>query len=771
MKPKILTVLLSIALSLMFQPVLKAQFQLIPYPAHLDKTEGQFVLAKQTAVYFNNPALKPLVSRLTKEWQSISEHPFNPLLHSDQAIKGSIYVVLNHIQDVDLGAEGYRLTIEKDGIQLSANSMAGIGYGLQTLSQLFDSMEGNRLDCVKIVDYPRFAYRGMHLDVVRHFMPIELVYKMLDELERHKMNVFHWHLTDDQGWRIEIKKYPELTKIGGFRENMEHLHWDERPLSRPDATDKIGGFYTQDEIAKVVAYAAERNINIIPEIELPAHAMAALAAFPELSCTGENLGVATGGVWPITHIFCAGKEETFMFLQDVFDEVMQLFPSEYIHIGGDEADKTNWKKCERCQHRMKDEGLKDENELQSYFVSRIVKYLIERGKHPIGWDEILEGGLAPGAIVMSWRGEEGGIEAARLGHQVIMTPGTHCYFDYYQGDPNNEPLTIGGYTPLSKVYSFEPIPEVLTPEQGKLILGAQANHWAEFMNVPADVEYMAFPRLSALSEVLWSPKEIRNWDSFARRMPKQYKRYESRGLNVSRSAYQVQSKTEAAPDKKAMNIFLFSELPNVDIRYTTNGSKPNAASTLFKEPFTIEKTTTVKAATFDGSRKIGQTISNRYFFDKGFGAEISLKNEPEKQYSSSGKSILLDGIIGSVNFSDQKWLGFRGKDLDAVIDLRKREKVSQITVYTLHNSASWIMAPQEATVEISNDGQHYVPFGNVVVGKPNGGARQIVRIEAQGLKKSGRYLRIKVKNYGPLPEGHSGAGEAAWLFVSEIVVE
>ncbi len=770
MKNRLIRVIFLTLFTIVLRALVMAQLPLIPYPAHVEESEETFSLAKQTTVYFNNPALKPLLIRMAKEWQTVSGHPFNPMLHQSEAIKGQIYVVLNHISEASLGTEGYRLTIEKEGIQLSANTLAGIGYGLQTLSQFFDSMEANRLNCVSIVDYPRFAYRGMHLDVARHFMPIELVYRILDELERHKMNVFHWHLTDDQGWRIEIKKYPELTKIGGFRENMEHLHWDERPLSRLDASDKIGGYYTQKQIAEVVAYAAERNINIIPEIELPAHAMAALAAFPELSCTGENLGVATGGVWPITHIFCPGKEETFSFLQDVFDEVMALFPSEYIHIGGDEADKTNWKKCERCQLRMKTEGLKDEHELQSYFVGRIVKYLIERGKHPIGWDEILEGGLAPGAIVMSWRGEDGGIEAAKMHHQVIMSPGTHCYFDFYQGDPNNEPLTIGGYTPLSKVYDFEPIPKALTAEQGKYILGAQANHWAEFMNVPADVEYMAFPRLSALSEVLWSPKEIRNWDSFARRMPKQFKRYELRGLNVAKSAYQVQSKTEATPQKKAMNITLFSELPG-QICYTTNGSEPSEASTLFQGPFTIEKTTTVKAATFDGKRKIGQTISNRYFFDKGFGADISLKNEPEKQYSSGGKGVLLDGIIGSVNHSDQKWLGFRGKDLDAVIDLRSKEKISQITVYVLHNSASWIMAPKEAMVEVSADGKHYEPFENVVIGKPDGAGRQVVRIEALGQKKNVRYVRLKINNYGKLPEGHGGAGEDAWLFVSEIVIQ
>ena len=427
----------------------------------------------------------------------------------------------------------YSLTINSGSIVISGATRSGTFYGIQTLIQLLPvspyvslasgpgvrASEGLAIPAVTIEDYPRFGYRGLHLDVGRHFFPVDFVKKYIDYLALHKMNYFHWHLTEDQGWRIEIKKYPLLTEIGSCRSGTIIGH---HPGTGNDSTPHCG-YYTQDQIREVVKYAADRYITILPEIELPGHSSAALAAYPWLGCTGGPYQVKQN--WGVhKDVFCAGNDSTFKFLEDVLDEVIALFPSKYIHIGGDECPKDSWKTCPKCQQRIKDKGLKNENELQSYFVQRIEKYINSKGRQIIGWDEILEGGLAPNASVMSWRGEQGGIDAAKLNHDVVMTPGDYVYFDHSQLQ-NDDSLTIGGYLPLKKVYSYEPIPAGLTTEQARHIQGAQANVWTEYMANPRKVEYMLFPRLSALSEVLWSPKEQRSWPDFEARLQTQYIRY------------------------------------------------------------------------------------------------------------------------------------------------------------------------------------------------------------------------------------------------------
>ncbi len=394
-----------------------------------------------------------------------------------------------------------------------------------------------RAPCARIVDRPRFPWRGMHLDVSRHFFPKEFVKRYLDILAMHRMNVFHWHLTDDQGWRVPISRYPRLTQVGAWRVDREDRHWLSRDPQREGEAATYGGFYTRDDIGEIVRYAARRNITVVPEIEMPAHAMAALAAHPEYSCSGEPEPVPPGSVWPNTRIFCAGNDAVFEFIENVLDEVLDLFPSRFIHIGGDEADKQEWRRCPKCQARIRAEGLKDESELQSWFVKRIERFLAGRGRRLIGWDEILEGGLAPGAAVMSWRGTEGGIAAARLGHDVVMSPGTHCYFDHYQGNPTHEPPAIGGFTPLAKVYEFEPVPPELGAAESGRVLGGQANVWTEYMPGGSQVEYMILPRMAALAEALWSPKPARDWAGFARRLPVQLARYEARGYGFARGAW------------------------------------------------------------------------------------------------------------------------------------------------------------------------------------------------------------------------------------------
>lgn len=416
-----------------------------------------------------------------------------------------------------LAPEAYELTINKGGIHIAAASPAGLFYGSQSLIQLLSTQQEG-LPYLDIKDAPRFAYRGMHLDVGRHMFPVAFIKKYIDMMAHFKFNRFHWHLTEDQGWRIEIKQYPELQKKAAFRKETAIGYATTRTRDQVtyDGTP-YGGFYTQEQIKEVVAYAQERNVMVIPEIELPGHARAALAAYPHLGCTGGPYETAT--TWGVFQdIYCVGQESTFEFLENVFDEVLPLFPGPYIHIGGDEAPKSKWENCPHAQKRMKEEGLADEHELQSYFVQRIEKYLNSQGKSIIGWDEILEGGLAPNATVMSWRGEEGGIAAAKQNHQVIMTPGEWCYFDYYQAEMESEPLAIKRITTVEKVYEYEPIPAVLSKEKQDLVLGAQCNLWSEYITSADHAEYMVYPRALAMSEVLWSPKETRNYEKFVERV-------------------------------------------------------------------------------------------------------------------------------------------------------------------------------------------------------------------------------------------------------------
>jgi len=515
---------------------------LVPKPLQVVQTSGVFHLSPRVKIVVSDEAgLSDQAVFLKK--RVLESTGFN--LKVVKAGSGkAIKLLLESGLSATLGTEGYTLSVTKNEVKILAATPAGVFYGIQTLLQLFPPEIFAKqvvpdiewvLPFVKITDKPRFAWRGYMLDVSRHFFPASYIYEVLDYMAMHKLNRFQMHLADDQGWRIEIKKYPKLTDVGAWRVNREDKHWNSRELQMPGEKATYGGFYTQEDIKKFVTYADERNIVIIPEIEMPAHATAALASYPEYSCTGSPLTVLPGGIWPCTNIFCAGKEETFTFLKDVLSEVMALFPSEYIHIGGDEADKSQWIKCPDCQKRIKSEGLKNEAELQSYMIRRIEKFLNANGRQLIGWDEILEGGLAPNAAVMSWRGIQGGIDAAKAGHPVVMTPTSHCYFDYYQGAPESEPPGIGGFLPLEKVYSYEPVPVGLSDTESKMILGAQANLWTEYVSDPAQANYMTFPRLTALAEVCWTTPGQKFFEDFSLRLTHQLKRLDAMGLNYSQT--------------------------------------------------------------------------------------------------------------------------------------------------------------------------------------------------------------------------------------------
>ena len=511
------------------------KLSLIPVPLDVSTGKGHFVLTDKTILLNRaGTAAEPILNQfhqVLKQVYSIS------VTIQSTGESGPDLSVIEWVLDPDdsfLGDEGYRLDAGPRKIRITAGSGAGFFYGTMTLRQLIppDRRGKIRIPAVKIADKPRFKWRGMHLDVCRHFFPVVFIKKYLDILAMHKMNVFHWHLTEDQGWRIEIRQYPKLTEIGAWRVDREHQHWNERTPPEPGEKATYGGFYTQDEVKEIVQYAAERFITVVPEIEMPGHAVAALASYPELSCTGGPFTVMPGSYWPINDIYCAGKERTFEFLENVLSEVADLFPGPYVHIGGDEAGKANWEQCSDCQARIQNEGLHDEHELQSYFIKRIERFLASKHKKLIGWDEILEGGLAPQATVMSWRGMEGGIEASKTGHDVVMSPTTHCYLDYYQSaDQENEPVAIGGYLPLDTVYTFDPMPPDLEADKQYHILGAQGNVWTEYMPNVNHVEYMALPRLCALAEVVWSAPEKRDLTGFKNRLKAHYKRLDMLDIN------------------------------------------------------------------------------------------------------------------------------------------------------------------------------------------------------------------------------------------------
>lgn len=540
MKSLMLALLLTAGLESFAQEI-----NIIPRPATLQPQDGSFTISAATKIVLAETGLNKSAEFLNRYLKHFYGFQL-AIVSKTSAHTNNIVLDIEKMDAVNKGA--YTLEVKKDGVTIGGADPEGSFYAIQSLIQLlpFDKKTSLSIPCVSIADEPRFAYRGMHLDVGRHFMPVSFVKQFIDFIAYYKMNTFHWHLTEDQGWRIEIKKYPKLTQIGAYRNGTIIGHY---PGTGNDG-QRDGGYYTQDEIREIVKYAADRYIIVIPEIEMPGHASAAIAAYPQLSCFPEEStkhparvqwnGDSTGkqvqqawGVYP--DVFCP-SEYTFSFLENVLDEVMQLFPSKYIHIGGDECPKDNWKRSEFCQNLIKEKGLKDEHGLQSYFIQRIEKYLNSKGRQIIGWDEILEGGLAPNATVMSWRGEKGGIEAAQQKHNVIMTPGGWVYFDHAQDKPEDS-VTIGGYTTIQKVYGYEPVPAELTAEEAKYVLGAQANVWTEYMKYPSKVEYMIFPRMSALSEVLWSSKENRNWSDFEKRLQNEFKRYEWWGVHYSRAYF------------------------------------------------------------------------------------------------------------------------------------------------------------------------------------------------------------------------------------------
>ncbi|MCC6385723.1 MAG: family 20 glycosylhydrolase [Bacteroidia bacterium] len=748
---------------------------IIPEPQLVSPQRGNCIIKGKLTIHYQNAdsiLILPAIRYFTSALPSKIRYSIKPDIKVNiQALASPVPVMIFEKTKKDFFRnEQYNLLVQPKVIRIEAGSQAGFFYAVQTLLQLIPVEFLNpempewsilELPCLEMEDYPYLEYRGLHLDVVRHFFSVSEVKKYIDVMAQYKLNRFHWHLTDDQGWRIEIKKYPKLIEIGSNRsESMTGAYDDQQFDNTP-----YGGYYTQEDIREVVSYAAERSVEVIPEIEMPGHAMAALAAYPELSCNGGPFEVATS--WGVfDDVFCT-TEPVFRFLESVLEEVCELFPGRYIHIGGDECPKTRWKTCSLCQTRIKTEGLKDENELQSWFVQRIEKFLEQKGKQVIGWDEILEGGLDGKATIMSWRGTEGGIAAARQHHDVIMTPGSHCYFDHYQASPELSPLAFGGYTPVDKVYHFSPVPDdSLTPEQKVYIIGAQGNLWTEYIIDFSHVQYMAYPRALALAEVLWSNPEHRNWDSFSSRLIQHFRRLQLQGVNYSNDLFNVTSAIFADSVSHQLFISLSKQIKDGRIYFTTNGSDPDSTSFVYSEPVPV-KTSQLKAKLISGLGPT-KTLSRNFRLHKATGLPYEL-TFPLKQYDAGTAFGLTDGITGKVS-QYNTWVGFSGNDLEATLDLRENTEVRKVSVNFYNKNRAWIFLPQYLEISVSDDGMDFYPVARQEIisnEEPNSIINSTFILPDQKM----RFLRIRAKNIGICPPGSVCEGQKAWLFADEIVVE
>ena len=753
----------------------EANYQVIPLPQEVSLTqENPFKLNENVLIAYpeNNALLQRNAEFLSEYIQQATNYaPKTKAIAAGEQVKNAIVLGLD---PSIANKECYVLTTTREGINLNGQTENGVFYGIQTLRKSIpaEAKEATILiPAGEIKDEPRFSYRGMHLDVGRHFFPKEFMKKYIDLLALHNMNTFHWHLTDDQGWRIEIKKYPKLTEIGSQRSRTvigrNTQEYDNTPY---------GGFFTQEEAKEIVKYAQERYITVIPEVDLPGHMLAALAAYPEMGCTGGPYEVCPR--WGIFEdVLCIGNDQTMQFLEDVMSEIIEIFPSKYVHIGGDEAPRTRWEKCPKCQARIKTEGLKAdknhtaEDRLQSYCMTRIEEFLNSKGRQIIGWDEILEGDVAPNATVMSWRGMEGGIKAAQLGHDVIMTPTSFCYFDYYQtADTKDEPLGIGGYVPIEKVYSLEPVPAVLTEEQSKHILGAQANLWTEYIHSSEHVEYMVLPRMAALAEVQWTQPEKKDFKDFTKRLARLMKFYQRDGFNYAKHVFDL--KVDFTPDvtKKAVVVTL-STIDDAPIYYTLDGTEPTTASLKYTEPVSITETADFQAVVIrpEGKSKV---VNKKISFNKATYCPIELTFQPSEKYKFGGAITLVDGMKGNDSYATGAWLGFVGGDVEAIIDLGQESEIKQVATNAIVDMSAWIMGSTGLVVSISDDNKEFREVAaKDIPAETNIDKKGVENYEITFDPVKARYVKVVIKRSPALPKGHAGEGKAAYMFIDEIEVD
>ncbi|HOY44632.1 MAG TPA: family 20 glycosylhydrolase [bacterium] len=726
-----------------------AAVSLVPQPVLMKTGKGSFAFSASTPIVY--PAGSPEAGRIARLLGAEINQSSGldlAILPSSQAGRSAPIRLLLDPALKEAGLEGYRLTISRRELLLAAPSPAGLYRGGQTLRQMLPSGSGKRtlaLPALEIIDQPRFSWRGVHVDVGRHFHSVSYMKRIIDWMALYKMNRLHWHLTEDQGWRIEIKKYPLLTGIGAWR-------------TEPDGS-RYGGFYTQQEIREVVGYAADRFIDVVPEIEMPGHCMAALAAYPGLSCAGGPFAVQTQ--WGVfKEVYCAGREETFAFLEDVLSEVIELFPFGYLHIGGDEVPRDRWQACPRCQARIKAEGLDDEAELQSWFISRIEKYLSAHGRRLIGWDEILDGGLAPGATVQSWRGMEGALIAARSGHDAIVSPGSHTYF-------NADISAID----LRKAYSFEPVPAGLEPERIPYIIGGECCLWSERIT-EENLDYQLFPRLLALSEVLWSHPGQRDYADFLRRVRNHYPLLETLGIGFGPEARPVSLLTRFHPDEKFHTVTLESGEEGMALHYTLDGAEPTTASPRYTSQLTIDRPTRLRARAFRDGRGYGESAGADFDFHLAFAAPLQIDHSFSPNYPAGGGRALVDGLRGSIAYGDGRWQGYEEVDLIATIDLGEIRPLHRLRAGFLQDTGSWIFLPAYVEWSVSRDGSSFRTVAAFDHPTPAGTSEQRIQEDQTELPGTmARFVRLRARNVGLCPAWHPGAGGKSWIFVDELVVQ
>lgn len=695
--------------------------------------------------------------------------------------EGATISGVNFVLSSTVPAEGYKISISKNGVKVEAADLNGFNYAIQTLKQMLPveiygkavaADKSWSLQCCTIEDAPRFGYRGMHMDESRHFFGIDAVKRYLDIMEIHKLNTLHWHLTDDQGWRVEIKKYPKLTEVGSIRKKtvIGHIYkskdYDTTPYGE-------GMWYSQEQIREIIEYAAAKGITIIPEIDLPGHMLAALAAYPELGCTGGPYDV--WGDWGISDdVLCVGKEKTMQFLEDVLSEICDLFPSEYIHVGGDECPKVRWEKCPRCQAKIRELGLKDTEEyqaehfLQAYVISRMEKFINSKGKRIIGWDEILEGEVAPNATIMSWRGVAGGLEAVRMGHDAIMTPNTFYYLDYYQSlDKENEPLAIGGYLPIEKCYSYEPFTADMTDEEKAHILGVQANLWTEYIATESHLHYMLLPRMAALSEVQWCQPENKNWERFHNSADEFCAIYDIMGYNHGKHLFDANGKIYVNKEKGCIEVSLHAQ-GDTPVRYTLDGSEPTADSPIYTEPLEIRESCTLKAKSdIEGSRVFTKTFGSH----KGMGRPVTMLTTTHPSYTFNCPDMLTDGITGKGPYNSGDFAGWYNQPVEVIVDMGGIS-YSEAGLSTYVYKYDYIFNPLDLVIYTSEDGENFTEVARNEYGLMGGihDGNECQKFMASFPETSARYLKITAKVIESLPEWHSGKGRPGFVFVDEIMV-
>ncbi|MCR9174215.1 MAG: family 20 glycosylhydrolase [bacterium] len=726
------------------------QTNILPTPSFTEFTGGDFHLEGTTLTVESGVFSEAQMNFLTAHFQTqgitIEESKKQPIVS---------FSYRKHLL-----LEAYGIEIDKS-IEIAYNSPQGQFYGMISLLQLAKVSETSiSFPKILVEDAPKFEWRGLHLDVSRHFYTVEEVKEFIETMSMYKFNTFHWHLTDDQGWRIEIKQYPKLTEIGAYRDSTVVGHYTDTP--RQYEHEKYGGFYTQEEIKEVVAFAKEMHVNVVPEIEMPGHSRAALAAYPELSCMGELQGVP--GLWGIFDDIYCSKESSIVFLQNVLDEVLELFPYEYIHIGGDEAPKTRWNVCPNCQKVMEENELHDSHELQSYFIKRMDEYLTSKGRKLIGWDEILEGGLSPNAAVMSWRGESGGVEAAKQGHYVVMSPTSYCYFDYYQSSHESEPLAIGGFLPLEKVYEFNPIPEGLTEKEASFILGGQANVWTEYITTYDQVEYMVYPRALALMQSLWCQNKP-TYSSFLKVYLDFHESYlESRSVNRARSIHIPELKIERTDYGVA---YSWWGLDSNERFLYSDGYNGQAKGMFFIQNGESVEYLRGGKGYYDINIqfKDDHQIAHKVYESYCLGAEVEMRPQPHKKYNHNGSLNLVDGILGSKRWKGDQWLGFDQEKMELRVKLPETKNIDSLTIGFLNKNGSWIYLPERVNILYSSDGESWNSYWEGGVDSEE----IVVRLELNHEVKA-KYFRFEIKPLDAIPEGRGGAGYTPWTFIDEIQI-